>query len=437
MEKIDMFATSSFIVTMRKKGEVIKDGAIAIRDGKIVWIGKREEGKKFDYRRLIDGGLSVMTPGFINTHTHAAMVGFRGLADDLPLMKWLEEYIWPSEWKFVSREFIRDVLPLAILEMLGSGITTYADMYFFQDEAAKIAKDMGIRAVLGEGLIDFETPSFKNPEEALDFTQNFIKEWKGDEIIIPAVAPHAPYTCSKELLLSSTELSKKYDVPCLIHVAETEDEVKEMKKRYRKSPVRYLDEIGFLSDNVVAAHSVWLDEEEIEIYERNGVGVSHNPTSNLKLASGIAPVPEFLKREIKIGIGTDGAASNNNLDFVEEIHITALIHKVKVMDPTVLSAWDVLHMATLGGAKVLGLQNKIGSLEPGKRADFVIFDLQKPHLTPVFNPVSHLVYAAKSSDIKYVVLNGEIKVEKGNFPQFHVDEIMRRVNELSRKIKTS
>lgn len=437
MEKIDMVVTSSFIITMREKGEVIEDGAMAIKDGEIIWIGKRREGEKFDFNRLIDGGYSVMTPGFINTHTHAAMVGFRGLADDLPLMKWLKEYIWPSEGKFVSREFIRDVLPLAIIEMLASGITTYADMYFFQDEAAKIAREMGIRAVLGEGLIDFETPSFKTPREALDFTQNFIKEWKGEEMIIPAVAPHAPYSCSKKLLLSSIELSNKYDVPCLIHIAETEDEVNEIRKRYGKTPVKYLEEIGFLSRNVVAAHSVWLDEDEIEIYKRYEVGVSHNPTSNLKLASGIAPVPEFLKKEIKIGIGTDGAASNNNLDFIEEIHITALIHKVKAMDPTVVSVWDVLYIATLGGAHVLGLQNKIGSLEPGKKADFVIFDLKKPHLTPMFNPASHLVYTAKSSDIKYVVVNGKIKMDKGDFPQFPVDEIMRRISEFSKKIKIS
>jgi 5-methylthioadenosine/S-adenosylhomocysteine deaminase len=437
MEKIDLFATSSYVITMRKRGEVVEDGAVAVKDGEIIWIGKKEEGEKlFDPQRRIEGGYSIMTPGFINTHTHAAMVAFRGLADDLPLMKWLKEYIWPSEGKWVTREFIKTVLPLAIIEMFRTGITTYADMYFFQDEAARIAREMGIRAVLGEGLIDFETPSFKNPKDALSFTKDFIEEWKNDGMIIPAVAPHAPYSCSKDLLLSSSELAEKYDVPCLIHIAETQEEVNEIKGRYGETPVKFLEKMGFFNENVVAAHSVWLEEEEIDIYKNYGVGVSHNPTSNLKLASGIAPVREYLLKGVKIGIGTDGAASNNNLDFIEEMHITALIHKVKSMDPTSVDAWDVLYMATLGGARVLGLE-RVGSLEPGKRADFVIFDLEEPHLTPLYNPVSHLVYSAKSSDIKYVVVEGCVKLDKGEFPDFSLDEIIHKVRELGKSIRSS
>lgn len=432
MEKVDLYMECSYLVTLKDDG-YIEDGALAVKEGRFFWVGKRGE-KEFEASEYLKLSTHIVLPAFVNTHTHAAMVGMRGLADDLPLKEWLENYIWPTETKLVSRDFIRVMVPLAILEMVKSGITTYADMYFFEDEAAKIVKDIGVRAVLGEGIIDFPTPSFKKPADALSFTREFIEEYKGDQNIIPAVAPHAPYSCSKELLLKSCSLAEEYGALVLIHVAETKWELEELKNKTGLTPFNYLERIGFLNERVVAAHAVWVSEEEIELIKNRGVGISHNPTSNMKLSSGFAPIPEYLKRGIKLGIGTDGAASNNNLDIMEEMHIASIIHKGFTGDPTVLKAFDIIKMATLGGARVLGMDNVIGSIEVGKHADFVAINIERPHLLPIFNPISHVVYSAKSSDIEYVFAFGKKLVDKGEVIFSDEREILKKAADFIRSI---
>lgn len=414
----------------------IEDGAIFVKDNIILDVGDRESlNKKYRDHPHIDFQDSIIAPGFINTHTHAAMVAMRGLADDLPLKTWLENFIWPVELKLVTRDFIKKSLPLAIYEMLSSGITTFVDMYFFQDTAAQIVENAGIRGVLGEGLIDFKTPAFDNPEDTLNFTESFIKEYKGNSLVIPAVAPHAPYSCSKELLLKAKSLSDKYGVPILIHIAETKWEFEEIKNRYGSTPFTYLHKIGFLDNKVISAHSVWVSEEDMEIIVKDNVNISHNPESNAKLSSGIAPVAEYLQRGINVSLGTDGAASNNNLDFIEEMRTASLLQKIKYMDPVKLSAKEVFHMATQGGANAIGFGDKLGSLEKGKFADLIVLNLNSPHLKPIYDPYSHLVYSAKASDITHVMVNGKFVLKDGIPTTLNRDEIFSDINELEQEIK--
>ncbi len=383
----------------------LENAGLLIEDGIITRMGPRREIQRLRADLVVDGPLLIL-PGLVNTHCHAAMVGFRGLADDLPLMTWLQEYIWPLENSLVTPRFVRVALQLALVEMIRGGTTLFADMYFFQEEAAKVVEEAGIRAVLGEGTIDFPTPAARTPEQQLARAEAFIRNWIGHPLVIPTVAPHAPYSTSPEIYRKSRELAEKYEVPLLTHIAETQDEVRQIQERYGTTPVRHLHQIGALYDRVVAAHSVWLDEEEMEIYRQQGVGVAHCPESNMKLASGVAPVGTYLARGIKVSLATDGACSNNDLDMIGEMRTAALLHKVHTLDPTVVSARQVVEMATLGGARVLGLEHRIGSLEVGKEADVITLDLSAPHLTPAYDPYSLVVYAAKASDVRDVFVRG-------------------------------
>lgn len=436
MKEADLIVEGGFVLPMNKKDSVLKDTSVVVKDGVIVdLLPVQKANAIYSAKERAGGSDYLVMPGFINTHTHAAMVAFRGLADDLPLMKWLKDYIWPRESRFVTADFIRKSLPLALAEMIASGITAFADMYFFQDVAAEIVREVGLRAVLGEGLADFPTPSFKNPEDGLRFSRKFIEDHKKDPLIIPALAPHAPYSCSPDLLRKSYELSREYNVPYLIHVAETKDEVEELRSKRGLTPIKYLDELGVLWERTVAAHMIWLGEDEFEIVKKRKVGVSHNPTSNLKLASGIAPVPEYLKLGVKIGLGTDGTASNNDLDFTDEMHLVALIHKVHRGDPTVVKAAEVVYMATRGGAEVLGISDTVGSLEKGKSADIIVIDLNRPHLQPLYEPFSHLVYALKSSDITHTIVRGRILYEKGSFRTLDIEKALFDMRELQKKLR--
>ncbi len=411
----------------------IENGYVVISDGVIEEVGRQDRLPQGEFE-VHEFGDSIISPGFINTHTHAAMVGMRGMADDLPLKTWLEKYIWPTELKLVNREFISKTIPLAIAEMVSSGITTFVDMYFYQDLTAEIVKKVGMRAVLGEGLIDGPTPAFENPDKVLQFTESFIKDYEKDPFIIPAVAPHAPYSTGKETLLKSKELSDKYGVPLLIHVAETKWEFDEIASRFGLTPFAYLDKIGFLSEKVIAAHSVWIDENEFDIIKKKEVNVSHNPESNAKLASGIAPIPEFLKKEINVTIGTDGACSNNNLDIVEEMRTASLLQKVRTMNPEALTAREVFKMATENGAKAIGLGDELGTLESGKWADIAIFSLRNPNMNPIFDPYSHIVYAAKGSDICATMVHGKFLYYKGEFTTLDYERAIQEIKALESKI---
>ncbi|MBF0565941.1 MAG: amidohydrolase [Nitrospirae bacterium] len=391
---------------------VILNGSVAVKGGKILAAGPYSEiNERFIAKKVIGGPGKVVLPGLINTHTHAAMVYFRGLADDLPLKEWLECFIWPAENKWLSTEFCADAVSLACLEMLKSGVTTYNDMYFFQDGCARVVKEMGMRAVLGVGVLDFPSVSAKTTAEYLANAEEFLHKWKGDDLVTPCVSPHAPYTCSTETFRKAKALAEKYDVPLHTHLSETRYEVNTIKERYGKTPIEYLEEIGFLDSRLVAAHCVWVEDNEIEILARRGVGVSHCVESNLKLASGISPVVKMLKEGVKVTFGTDGAASNNDLDIFTEMAIAARLHKAISDDPTVLSARQTLAMATRDGAGVLGLADKVGTLVSGKSADLVVADLNKPHLTPFYDIYSLIVYSMRASDVDTVMVGGQVVVE--------------------------
>lgn len=405
----DLIIKAKYILSLDKNLSIIKDGFVAVADNKILAIGSEADLKeKYRAGEIIETGNSILLPGMINTHTHAAMSYFRGLADDLLLSDWLTKHIWPAEAKFVNADFVRQASELAILEMIKAGITGFNDMYFFEEALGRVARKAGIRAMIGEGIIDFPSPSAKTPAEAIKKTEELISGFKNEELITAVFAPHSIYACSQEYLVKIKELAEKLDTMIHIHVAETKKEVDDCREKHGKSPVEYLDSLGFLSPRVIAAHSVWLSESDLDIYEKRGVKVSHNPISNAKLASGIAPILKMSKRGINVGLGTDGAASNNTLDIFSEMRTCALLHKVNSLDPAVMPAREVVRMATIGAAEVLGLDHKIGSLEAGKRADLITVNLDKPHLTPLYNPYSHLVYCANASDVDNVIINGKI-----------------------------
>ncbi len=425
---------ADYILTMNQNDEVIREGSVLIEEDKILKIGKLEEFTNENVDYIIDDRPNILIPGFVNTHTHIAMVGFRGFADDKDLMDWLNNYIWPAENRAVDKEFIRLTVEIAICEMIRTGTTTYNDMYFFQDITAEISREIGIRAFLGEGLIDFPTPSFKNPEDGIKIAENFIKNYLNDEFIYPTLCLHAPYSCSKDLILKGYEIAKKHNIPIHMHVAETKTEVEIIKERYGTTPVRYLNSLGILEHGFISAHSIYLDDEEIEIYKEKNVGVAHNPQSNMKLASGIAPIVKMLNKNLNVGLATDGTASNNNLDIIDEMRTCALLHKVHLLDPKVLSAKEVLKMATIYGAKVLGIEDKIGSIEVGKKADLITISLNNFHFMPDYDPYSLIVYSANGLDVSSVLINGRILMEKKEIKFLDVEKLKYNVRKIKEKV---
>lgn len=435
-EPVDTLISGGTVVTVDSNMAVIEDGAVAIRNGRILAVGKRGAIEdKFKADTIINAAGKIVMPGLVNTHTHAAMVLLRGYADDLELMQWLKEHIWPAEAAFINRESVGIASRLAIAEMIRSGTTTFNDMYFFEDEVARVAKEANIRVVIGEGLLDTPTPNSKIPEAGLEYTEGLIKKYLGDRLVTVAVAPHAPYTCSSELLKKAESLSKKYNVPLHIHLAETKNEVSDIESRYKMRPVEYLDSLGLLTNRTIAAHSIQVNDKEIELLAVRKTAVAHNPESNMKLAEGIAPVPQMLVSGIKVGLGTDGVASNNDLNMFEEMKTAALIHKVNTWSPTVLDARTVLRLATIGGAEVLGLQDKIGSLEAGKEADIIIVDTDQPHLVPLYNVYSLLVYAADGSDVDTVMIAGKLVMRGKILLTIDEKKVIADVRALAEQIK--
>jgi 5-methylthioadenosine/S-adenosylhomocysteine deaminase len=408
--QVSIVVAGGIVVTVDGARNIYDPGSVAIDGRNIVAVGPAADiAARFKATEQVNAVGSVIIPGLINTHTHAPMVLYRGLADDLPLQEWLEKYIFPAEAKTVSREMVRVGTRLAALEMIQSGTTAYADMYYFEEEIARATKAAGMRGVLGQTIIQFPVPDAKTPQEGLARTEAFIKEFAKDELIVPAVAPHSPYTLGAKELLASRALATKYGVPVLIHVAETETELTTSQTAHSgMRPIAYLQSIGFWGPRTVANHAVWVDAAEMKMLGSHQVAVSHNPESNMKLASGIAPVPEYLAAGITVGLGTDGAASNNDLDMFDAMRFAALLHKVKTGDPRTLPAPAVLEMATVGGARALGLEKQLGSLETGKRADLVVVSMTSARQTPLYDPVSHLVYATRGDDVRTVIVNGRV-----------------------------
>ena len=407
--QIALVVSGGTVVTMDAAGRIVPNGAVAIDGTDIVAVDTAESiAKQFRGRETIDAAGQIVMPGLINTHTHAPMVLYRGLADDLSLTEWLNKYIFPAEAKTVSPEFVRVGTRLAIAEMIESGTTTFADMYYFEEEIARETKEAGMRGVLGQTIIQFPVADAKTPADGLARAEAFISLFKDDPLITPAVAPHALYTLDGPTLKAARDLSKRYSVPTLIHVAETRDEVQTAQERFRGSPVAYLDSLGFLGPGVLAAHGVWVSDADIAILKTRGVGVSHNPESNMKLASGAAPVPAYLRADIAVGLGTDGAASNNDLDMFEAMRFAALLHKHQTIDPRALSAKSTLEMATIRGARALGMDRTIGSLEARKHADLITVSVSGPRQTPMYDPLSHLVYVSHGDDVQNTIVNGRV-----------------------------
>ena len=408
-QPVDTLIVGGTIVTMNPKREVIEDGAIAIYRKQIVMVGTRSEvTSKWHARKTIKATGKVIIPGLINTHTHVPMSLFRGISDDLDLNDWLTKFIFPAEAKNVDEQFVRAGTRLGLAEMIRGGTTTYCDMYYFEDAIADESKKAGVRGVLGETVIDFPVADNKTWEAAMAYSERYINKWKTDDLIVPAIAPHAPYTVSTDHLKQVRALSDKLNAAVVTHVAETKKERDDIKKQYGDTPVTYLNKIGFLSNRTIAAHTVWLTDKEIDILKSAGVGAAHNPQSNMKLASGVAPIPAMLAKDVAVGLGTDGAASNNDLDMWEEMDTAAKLAKEFSGDPKVVSAEQAFEMATIRGARALHLDNLIGSIEEGKRADIAIVDMDSLNQTPYFNVFSALVYSTKAADVRTVVINGRL-----------------------------
>lgn len=408
-ERVDTIIRGGTVVTMDGSSRIIENGAVAVRGERIIAVGSAAEiSAKYFAPRAINAAGKIVMPGLINTHTHVPMVLFRGIADDLVLMEWLQKFIFPAEAKNVDEQFVRWGTRLGCLEMIQGGTTTYVDMYYFEDAIADETARAGMRAVLGETLIDFPAPDNKTWEAGMAYMEKYVEKWKGHSLITPAIAPHAPYTVSTDHLKQARSFASSKGVPLVIHVAEDQAEVKTIQERYKASSVAYLDSIGLLDQSVIAAHMVWPTDEDIKTLASRGVGVAHCPQSNMKIAAGIAPVPQMLRAGVAVGLGTDGAASNNDLNLWEEVDTAAKLHKVFTKDPTVIKAQEALEMATIRGARAIHLDKDIGSLEAGKRADIIIVSANGAHQTPLYNVYSHLAYATKASDVETVMINGKI-----------------------------
>jgi 5-methylthioadenosine/S-adenosylhomocysteine deaminase len=433
-ESISLLISGGWVLTQNEAREVFHPGAVAIRGEKIVAVGPAAKlAARFAAEQVLDYPRGLVMPGLINAHTHAAMSLFRGLADDLPLETWLNSYIFPAESK-LDDNFVYWGSKLAIAEMLLSGTTTFADMYLFADAVARAASETGIRAVVGEVLYDFPSPNYGLPAAGLAFSEALCRTWRDHPRVRVAIQPHAVYTCSPKLLQQCGELADKYGTRLIIHLAETHREVADCQARYGATPVGHLHRLGLLTPRLLADHAIVLSEADMELLAASGAGVAHCPESNMKLAAGIAPVVELLNQGVPVGLGTDGCASNNNLDLVQEMDTAAKLQKVRYLDPTVLPAPASLDLATRGSARVLGLEGQVGALGPGLKADVVVLDLDRPHLTPLYDPYSHLVYAAGGGDVQTVVVHGQVVVKDRQVLSFDLEETMAKARELARRV---
>ncbi|MEO8381489.1 MAG: amidohydrolase [Acidobacteriota bacterium] len=437
-ERADILITGGTVVTMA--GPNIERGSVVIRNGEIVAVGPSSEiDGKYSAKTVIRAGGHAVVPGFVNAHTHAAMTLFRGIADDRELMDWLNNFIFPAEARNVDRDFVKWGTRLAAAEMIRSGTTTFADMYYFESDVARETKAAGLRGVLGQTFIDFPAPDNKTWDEMVAYMREYSRQWKGDPMITPALAPHAPFTVSTEHLKQVRALATELGAPILIHVSETKEELRQVaEKQNGMTPGAYLDSIGFLGDDVVAAHGVHLTPAELTTFAAKKTGVAHCPESNEMLASGAAPIVDMLKAGMEVGLGTDGpAGSNNNMDMLEEMASAARLQKVTRSDPKAISAREVLRMATIGSAQVLGLADKIGTLERGKRADVVLIDLQQVKVQPVYSVESAIVYAASGNSVVTTICDGKILMRHGKVLTVNEAEVLVKAEEYRRKVLAS
>lgn len=422
------------ILTMGDQPQVLPHHSIGVVGELITFIKPAEEVTLDGWDEVMDGrGMAVM-PGFINCHTHAAMSLMRGFADDLPLKEWLEKFIWPSEAAFMNRKNVALGTRLALLEMIAAGTVMFADMYFFEDEVAQACQEAGIRVLLGEGLLDFKTPHFSRPDDVIAFTIEMARQYANDPLINIALAPHALYTVSPSTLKKIAKLSADYHLPVHIHVAETRQEVEDCQKTFGVHPIDHLSNVGLLNGTLIAAHMVHVPQEYYAVLRDAGVRIAHNHSANLKLASGFAPIPDYLKEKIITGLGTDGPASNNNLAIPIEWRHSSLMSKMMTGNPEAINAFEALYMATTGGARVLGVSNTIGALEPGKAADIILISLDKPHLQPIYNIYSTLAYSMHPTDVDTVIINGRTVMRGRQILTLDTEKIMAEVSQVEKQI---
>jgi 5-methylthioadenosine/S-adenosylhomocysteine deaminase len=426
--RYDLLVVGGTVLTLDDANAILPGGAVAVSGGRIAAVGPAEDFADAGADRTIDARGGLILPGLVNAHTHAAMTLFRGLADDLPLMTWLREHIFPAEARLDADRVHRGAL-LACAEMIRSGTTCFCDMYLFEDSVARAAREAGLRAVVGEVLYDFPSPNYGPIEAGFEYVVGMMDRWAGDPLIRVAVEPHSPYLCAPDLLTRAAELARDRDARLVIHLSETAAEVEQTRERYGRTPAEHLEALGVLGPNLVAPHCVHLTPDDIARLAEHGAKVAHNPESNMKLASGVAPVPELLRAGVCVGLGTDGCASNNDLDLFREMDTAAKLHKVHTLDPTVLDARTVLRMATIDAARALGLDAETGSLEAGKRADLIVVDLNRPHLTPMHHPESHLVYAVRGSDVVATVVEGRVLMADRRLETLDEAEVMARAVE--------
>src|ERR1700676_2121846 len=438
-EKVDVLVAGGTVVTMNAERRIIEDGAVAVNGDTIVAVGSRANIEaKYAAAQPIRADGKLVLPGFINGHTHVPMTLLRGLRDDVALDEWLRKYIFPAEARNVTEEFVRWGTRLAAAEQIRGGVTTFADMYYFEDAIAEEPKGGGMRRVRGETFIDFPAPDNKDEAEMLAYTEKFLKRWQNDPLIHAAPAPHSIYTCSQKTLQDAAALARKYHAPILIHVAEMKKELDDSRAQNGTTPVQYLNKIGVLGSDVVAAHCIFVDDTDRKLLAEKQVGCVHNPSSNMMLASGVSPVPELRAAGVAVGLGTDGpAGSNNDLDLMEEMDLAAKLQKITKMNPLALGAKAVVEMATIDGAKALHMEKEIGSLEPGKKADVIVISLNEPNAVPMYDVYAQLAYALKGNDVETVVIGGRVVMREHQLLTVKEDEVIAKAREYQRKVAAS
>ena len=435
----DLILSGGIVVSMDAARTIFPDGSVAIRNHSILAVGPRAEIEaRYQAAQTIDARGKLVLPGFINGHVHVPMTLFRGLHDDVTLHDWLYKYIFPAEAKNVNEEFVRWGTRLAAAEQIRSGVTTFADMYYFEDAVAEETKAAGMRGVLGETFIDFPAPDNKTNADMLAYTEKFLKKWKGDPLIQAAAAPHSIYTCSKKTIQDAAALARKYHAPILMHVSEMKKEWDDSEKQNGMSPVQYLENIGVLGPDLVAAHCIFVDQSDRKLLAERNVGCVHNPSSNMMIASGVSPVPEMRAAGIAVGLGTDGpAGSNNDLDLMEEIDLAAKLAKITKMDPLALNAKSVVEMATIDGARALHIEKEIGSLEPGKKADVILVSLDAPNAVPMYDIYAQIAYSLKASNVETVIIGGRIVMRDRKLLTIDEPRVLEKARAYQKSVSTS
>lgn len=431
-ENASIIIKNGTILTMDKNNKVINNGVVIIKDNKIISVGNEELLKIYSAKKIIDAKNGIIMPGMINTHNHLPMIAFRGLGEE-GIKNRLFAYFFPLEGEKLNRDLIYKATVHGSIDMALSGVTTYADMYYHMDEMAKATKEVGIRGVLGETVIKFPVVDAKTPYGGIEYAINFIEEYKNDDLIIPAFGPHAPYTVSKEKMQEIENLSKKYNVPIMIHVGEFNDEDKRLNLK-NKSVIEYMDSIGVLNNRVLLAHAIHLNEKDLDIIKKREVSIAYNPMANAKGATGIARAYEMLNKNIKVGLGTDGPMSSNQVDLFRTLSYASSMQRLKYNDRTIMTPDIVVKMATIGGAQALNLDKKIGSIEPGKLADIVIIETKSPNMMPNYDPFATLVFQANPSNVDTTIVNGKIIVENKKLKTYDIKKNIKQMKEIENDI---